>query len=155
MQCHYRPQRSCGKVMFLHLCVILFRGGLCPWGVSVRGVSVQMGGLFPDGGSVQMGVSLQRGLLGRYPLPQYGNKRVVHILLECTLVFAFFHFTQVADPGFPQSGGCQLSGGGAPTYDFAKFSQKLHKIERIWTAGGARPHRSALYPIVVLSLLEM
>ena len=22
----------------------------------------------------------------------------------------------------------------APTYDFAKFSQKLHEIERIWTA---------------------
>ena len=29
---------------------------------------------------------------------------------------------------------------GAPTYDFAKFSQKLHEIERIWTLrGGARP----------------
>ena len=26
---HYRPQRSCGKVMFLHLSVILFTGGLC------------------------------------------------------------------------------------------------------------------------------
>ena len=25
--CHYRPQRSCGKVMFLHLSVILFTGG--------------------------------------------------------------------------------------------------------------------------------
>ena len=32
--------------------------------------------------------------------------------------------------------GRQLSGGGAPTYDFAKFSQKLHEIERIWTPGG-------------------
>ena len=30
--------------------------------------------------------------------------------------------------------------GGAPTYDFAKNSQKLHEIERIWTPrGGARP----------------
>ena len=28
---------------------------------------------------------------------------------------------------------------GAPTYDLAKFSQKLHQIERIWTPGGARP----------------
>ena len=27
---------------------------------------------------------------------------------------------------------------GAPTYDFAKFSQKLHEIERIWTPGGDR-----------------
>ena len=29
---------------------------------------------------------------------------------------------------------------GAPTYDFAKISQKLHEIERIWTPrGGAHP----------------
>ena len=35
--------------------------------------------------------------------------------------------------------GRQLSRG-APTYDFAKFSQKLHEIERIWTPrGGACP----------------
>ena len=35
----YRPQRSCGKVMFLHLSVILFTGGGGPLsgGVSVRG----------------------------------------------------------------------------------------------------------------------
>ena len=26
--------------------------------------------------------------------------------------------------------------GGAPTYDFAKISQKLHEIERIWAPGG-------------------
>ena len=26
-------------------------------------------------------------------------------------------------------------GGGAPTYDFTKISQKLHEIERIWTRG--------------------
>ena len=25
---YYRPQRSCGKVMFLHLCVILFTGAV-------------------------------------------------------------------------------------------------------------------------------
>ena len=44
----------------------------------------------------------------------------------------------VADPGFPR-GGSANSPGGAPTYDFAKFSQKLHEIERIWTPGeGAR-----------------
>ena len=42
--------------------------------------------------------------------------------------------------------GRQLSKGG-PTYDFAKFSQKLHEIERIWTpswgASLAAPIRSA------------
>ena len=47
----------------------------------------------------------------------------------------------VVDPGFPQGEGANSPGGGAPTYDFAKFSQKLHEIERIWTpgGGGARP----------------
>ena len=30
---------------------------------------------------------------------------------------------------------------GAQTYDFVKFSRKLHEIERIWTPRGARiPH---------------
>ena len=33
----------------------------------------------------------------------------------------------VADPGFPRGGGAN-SPGGAPTYDFAKFFQKLHEI---------------------------
>ena len=33
------------------------------------------------------------------------------------------------------SWGHQPSGGGAPTYDFAKFSPKLHEIKRIWTGG--------------------
>ena len=37
----------------------------------------------------------------------------------------------------PRSGR-QLSGGG-PTYDFSKFSQKLHEIETIWTPGDAAP----------------
>ena len=38
----------------------------------------------------------------------------------------------VADPGFPQGGGANPGGA---THDFAKFSQKLHEIERIWTPG--------------------
>ena len=38
----------------------------------------------------------------------------------------------------PRSGR-QLSGGGAPTYHFSKFSQKLHEIETIWTPGDAPP----------------
>ena len=46
----------------------------------------------------------------------------------------------MADPGFPRGGGRQLPRG-APTYDFAKNSQKLHEIERIWAprGGGVRP----------------
>ena len=44
----------------------------------------------------------------------------------------------VVDPGFPQRGGPNSMG--APTYDFAKFSQKLHEIEIIWTPGEGEGH---------------
>ena len=37
--------------------------------------------------------------------------------------------------------GAPTPGGVAPTYDFAKFSEKLHEIERIGTPGGGRPPR--------------
>ena len=41
----------------------------------------------------------------------------------------------VADPGFPRGGGANCPG--APTYDFTKFSKKLHDIQRIWAPGHA------------------
>ena len=42
---------------------------------------------------------------------------------------------------------------GAPTYDFAKISQKLHEIERIWTP--SRPLRSAAeYSKIVICVLN-
>ena len=40
-----------------------------------------------------------------------------------------------ADPGFPVGGGADPTWGVA-TYDFVKFSQKLHEIEKIWAVGG-------------------
>ena len=45
---------------------------------------------------------------------------------------------------FPEVGAPTL-GGGEPTYNFGKFSQKLHEIEIIWILEGARmrPLRSA------------
>ena len=63
-----RPQWSCGKVMFLHLCVILFKGGgscpggLCPGGFCPGGLcpgvlckgGLCLGGLCPGGVSVQV-----------------------------------------------------------------------------------------------------
>ena len=65
----YRQQRNVGKVMFLHLSVILFTGGgLCP---SIHHRSHDQGGLCPGvslseglcpGGSLSGGVSVQRGL---------------------------------------------------------------------------------------------
>ena len=39
---------------------------------------------------------------------------------------------------FPEEG-APTPRGGAPTYEFAKFSQKLHEIERIWTPNPSRP----------------
>ena len=78
--CHdYRTHASLlpGKVMFLHLCVILFTGR------SLSGGSLSRGALCPGGG----GVSVQVGggsLSGRLPL--YDTERAVRILLECILV---------------------------------------------------------------------
>ena len=51
-----------------------------------------------------------------------------------------------ADPGFSVGGGRQPSKKRAPTYDFAKFSEKLHDIEKILDRrgdAGSAPHRSA------------
>ena len=49
------------------------------------------------------------------------------------------YLNSVADPGFLRGGGTNPRGGGAPTYDFAKFSKKMHEIERIWTRGHPSP----------------
>ena len=45
-----------------------------------------------------------------------------------------------ANPGFPVGGGADPlgGGGGAPTYDFVKFSEKLHEIKKIMDRRGAR-----------------
>ena len=64
---------------------------------------------------------------------QSASIRNVRQVLSLTL-----HSLTVADPGFPQGGGAN-SPGGAPTYDFAKFPQKLHEIERIWAPPGGVP----------------
>ena len=52
----------------------------------------------------------------------------------------------MADPGLPRAGGAN-SRGGAPTYDFAIFSQKLHEIERIWAPGGGGGRASVVPPL--------
>ena len=56
----------------------------------------------------------------------------------------------VVDPGFPEEG-APIPQGGAPTYDFAKISWKLHEIERIWTPGvslAPPPPRSATASVI-------
>ena len=102
-------KRSLGKVIFLHLCVILFtsggslsqhasqvtwQGGLCPGqGLCQGGVSV-MEGLCPKlwlcpKGSLCRG-SLSRGGVSSGRSPLYINERAVRILLECILVCLAF-----------------------------------------------------------------
>ena len=65
----YRPQRSCGKVMILHLSVILSTGGVA-----------DPQGRHPPG---------QIHPPGQTPPPDTVNKWAVHILLECILVSCF------------------------------------------------------------------
>ena len=55
----------------------------------------------------------------------------------------------MADPGFPRGGDANSPGGG-PTYDFAKISQKLHEIERIWALGGGLSLAPPLDPPLVI-----
>ena len=82
--------------MFLHLCVVLFTGGLSvQGGLSVWWVSVQWGlcpgglcpweGFCPGGRSVSRGESVSRFSVRETPL--YGKEWVVRMLLECFLVF--------------------------------------------------------------------
>ena len=70
----------------------------------------------------------------------------------CSAIFYLFlsHFRLFPDEMLSSGGsrisprrGRQLSRG-APTYDFAKFSQKLHEIERIWTPRGGRASKILL-----------
>ena len=93
---NYRRQWSCGKVMFLHLCVIMFTGGvgLC------LGMSLSRGCLCPGGlclgvsvwGSLSRGLCVQGDMCSAWSLsgrPPYGNVWAVHILPECILVYKY------------------------------------------------------------------
>ena len=130
--------------MFLHLPVILFRGGL------------------PDRDPLDKDPTEHRSFGHRPPpwqrtpeqrppprqrpsgqRPLFGKDRVLRILLEYTLVipmvghtdivFKFRKSIPVADPGF-SPGGCANS---QNCYYFSNFCRKLHENERIWTPGGS------------------
>ena len=60
---YYRPQRSCGKLIFLHLCVILFKGG---GGISVPACTTAH--MTRGDGGLCLGGSLSRGCLSRESL---------------------------------------------------------------------------------------
>ena len=74
-------------------------------------------------------LSLFRDNLNLVPFPPHGQKVVL---------------LSVADQEFPRRG--------APTYDFAKISPKLHEIERIWTPRvGSRPKFYYVDPPLIVS----
>ena len=54
------------------------------------------------------------------------------IITDCQAELNYWSQWRIQD--FPEEGAPTPQG--APTYEFAKFSQKLHEIERIWTRGG-------------------
>ena len=60
--------------------------------------------------------------------------------------YTCYELLSVADPGFPRRGEPSL--GRTARYDFAKFSPKLHEVERIWTTrfgGWGRASKILLY----------
>ena len=77
-------KRSCSKVMFLHLSVILFTGGdLCPGRSLCRGgVSFQVGSLSRGGEGFSVVVT-----------PRTVEERAVRILLESILLYFYFLFS--------------------------------------------------------------
>ena len=54
----------------------------------------------------------------------------------CLLCLHILFYKQWQIQHFPEVGAPTLQG--APTYDYAKFSRKMHEIERIWTPRGSR-----------------
>ena len=87
---YYRPQRSYGKLMFLHLSVILFTGEVSVQGRSLSRRSLS-GGILSRMGSLSRVGFLSRGSLSSRGFsvqrtPYYCNMRPVRILPECILV---------------------------------------------------------------------
>ena len=75
------------------------------------------------------------------------NKYIGQMLVWRSLYTREVRTETVADPGFPRGGGANPQGG-APRYDFIKFSQKLHEIKENSAPRGGRaspvpPLRSA------------
>ena len=88
----YRPQRSCGKVMFLHLSVILFTGGGCLPHPPGRHPPCPVHAGIHTPFSVHAGIHppcpVHAGIHTPLPIACWDmvNKRAVRIPLECILV---------------------------------------------------------------------
>ena len=64
--------------------------------------------------------------------------------------FEGMHIPQWRIQDFPDEGGANSPG--CSTYDFAKISQKLHEIEKIWTPSGRASLAPLLDPPMFLAL---
>ena len=80
---YYRPKRSCGKVMFLHVSVILFTGGLCQGDPPP---DRDPPGQRPPLPWTETSLPWTKTSLPWTETPPYDNERAVRILLECILV---------------------------------------------------------------------
>ena len=85
----YRPQRSWGKVMFLHVSVILFTGG---------GRPQYMLGYTPPPRSRHQPPGSRQTPPEQCLLGDTGNKRAIRILLECILVNFWSNSVQSVAP---------------------------------------------------------
>ena len=111
-------------------------------------------GSLSGGVSVQMGGSVQGGLLGRTPRPSMATSEWYISYWNAFLYIHFFHFTQVADPGFPRVGVPALRGSANIRFCqiFPKTSWNWKNLDRSLAPPPIDP---PLYHVVVLSLLEM
>ena len=83
----------------------------------------------------------RRKTLTGSPDPTYmqpTNKPCINTLISPNMFLSSNGSCTGADTGFPVGGGADPMGG-APTYDFVKFSEKLHEIEKLLGRGGGAP----------------
>ena len=90
---YYRPQRSCGKVMFLHMSVILYTGGCLP-DTSPRQIPL---GRHPQRHPPGQ-TPLRQTPPGQKPPKRWPLQQMVRILLECILAFEICHFITIPGP---------------------------------------------------------
>ena len=123
------------------MCTVHCSGRLVDGGV---GVSAQGGGVsaFGGGGACPPGRCLPEGCLPRECLPKGLPMNIItdrcknftfpQLLLQMVITIQCSGRSRISLKWGRQPFGGE-GGGVAPTYDFAKFPQKLHEIERIWS----------------------
>ena len=127
---YYRPQRSWGKVMFLHVCVILFTGGCypsmhCRWYPSMPCSRSQGGSA--AGGVSSRGSAPWRGAWWRPPRDSYCCGRYASYWNAFLLVLKMFLKTCTT----------AISSPGGDNHIFFQLKKKLMKSGKRWFMGGS------------------